>query len=62
MADDSTVVDIEHDRVESHHKFVRYPAHVVREGLGDSAGTCIDPKTQIFDDNAACLVRGDIPL
>ena len=31
-------------------------AQVVRNGLGDRAGTCIDPKTQIVQGKTVCLV------
>ncbi|MDE2925525.1 MAG: hypothetical protein OXT71_03910 [Acidobacteriota bacterium] len=31
-------------------------AQVVRNGLGDRAGTCIDPKTQIVEGKTVCLV------
>ena len=31
-------------------------AQVIRNGLGDRAGTCIDPKTQIVQDKTVCVV------
>ena len=31
-------------------------AQVVRNGLGDRAGTCIDPKTQIVQGKTVCVV------
>ncbi len=31
-------------------------SHVVGSGLGDRAGTCIDPKMQIVQGKAICLV------
>ncbi|MBI3076171.1 MAG: hypothetical protein HYY85_04150, partial [Deltaproteobacteria bacterium] len=37
-------------------KFMRHLAQVVRNGLGDRAGTCIDPKTQVVDGKTVCLV------
>ena len=37
-------------------KFMRHLAQVVRNGLGDRAGTCIDPKTQIVQGKTVCLV------
>ena len=37
-------------------KFMRHLAQVVRNGLGDRASTCIDPKTQVVDGKAICLV------
>jgi hypothetical protein len=35
---------------------MRHLAQVVRNGLGDRAGTCIDPKTQIVQGKAVCVV------
>lgn len=37
-------------------KFMRHLAQVVRNGLGDRAGTCIDPKTQVVQDKTVCVV------
>ena len=54
--DDRNVLGIEHDRLESDDKFMRHLAQVVRNGLGDRAATCIDPKTQIVDGKTVCLV------
>jgi len=31
-------------------------AQVVRNGLGDRAGTCIDPKSQIVQEKTVCVV------
>ena len=56
VADDQCVVGIEHDQLENDDKFMRHLAQVVRNGLGDPAGTCIDPKTQIVEGKTACLV------
>jgi hypothetical protein len=47
VADDSSIVGIERDQLDNDDKFMRHLAQVVRNGLGDRAGTCIDPKTQI---------------
>ncbi|MYK88953.1 MAG: DEAD/DEAH box helicase, partial [Acidobacteria bacterium] len=47
--DDRKVLGIEHDRLENDDKFMRHLAQAVRNGLGDRAGTCIDPKTQIVE-------------
>jgi predicted HTH transcriptional regulator len=47
VADDGSIVSIELDRLETDDKFMRHLAQVVRNGMGDRAGTCIDPKTQI---------------
>ena len=56
VADDRSVVGIEHDQLESDDKFMRHLAQAVRNGLGDRAGTCIDPKTQIVQGKTVCLV------
>jgi len=56
ISDDGSVVGIEHDQLENDDKFMRHLAQVVRNGLGDRAGTCIDPKTQIVQDKTVCVV------
>ncbi len=56
VADDRKVLGIDHDRLESDDKFMRHLTQAVRNGLGDRAGTCIDPKTQIVDGKTVCLV------
>ena len=56
VSDDGAIVGIEKDRLESDDKFMRHLAQVVRNGLGDRAGTCIDPKTQIVDGKTVCVV------
>ncbi len=56
VADDGSVVGIEHDQLENDDKFMRHLAQVVRNGIGDRAGTCIDPKIQIVNDKSVCLV------
>ena len=35
---------------------MRHLAQVVRNGLGDRAGTCIDPKTQVVEGKTVCVV------
>ena len=35
---------------------MRHLAQVVRNGLGDRAGTCIDPKSQIVQGKTVCVV------
>ena len=54
--DDGSVLGLEHDRLENDDKFMRHLAQVVRNGLGDRASTCIDPKTQIVEGKTICLV------
>jgi type I restriction enzyme R subunit len=56
VADDAAIVGIETDRLENDDKFMRHLAQVVRNGLGDRAGTCIDPKTQIVQGRTVCVV------
>ena len=56
VADDGAIVGIEPDRLDSDDKFMRHLAQVVRNGLGDRAGTCIDPKTQIVQGKTVCVV------
>jgi hypothetical protein len=56
VADDRSIVGIERDQLESDDEFMRHLAQVVRNGLGDRAGTCIDPKTQIVQSKTVCVV------
>jgi hypothetical protein len=35
---------------------MRHLAQVVRNGLGDRAGTCIDPRAQVVQGNTVCVV------
>jgi hypothetical protein len=56
VGDGGSIVGIERDQLESDDKFMRHLAQVVRNGLGDRAGTCIDPKTQIVQGKTICVV------
>jgi predicted HTH transcriptional regulator len=56
VADDGSIVGIERDQLENDDKFMRHLAQVVRNGMGDRAGTCIDPKTQIVQGKTVCIV------
>jgi type I restriction enzyme, R subunit len=56
VADDGSIVGIERDGLESDDKFMRHLAQVVRNGLGDRAGTCIDPRTQVVQEKTVCVV------
>lgn len=56
VADNGSIVGMEHDRLESDDEFMRHLAQVVRNGLGDRASTCIDPKTQVVQGKTVCLV------
>ncbi len=56
VADDGSIVGIERDRLETDDKFVRHLAQAVCNGLGDRAGTCIDPKMQVVQGKTVCVV------
>ena len=56
VADDGGVVGIERDQFEDDDKFMLHLAQAVRNGLGDRAGTCIDPNVQIVDGKSVCVV------
>jgi type I restriction enzyme R subunit len=56
IADDGSIVGVEADQLENDDKFMRHLAQVVRNALGDRAGTCIDPKTQIVQGKTVCVV------
>jgi predicted HTH transcriptional regulator len=54
VADDGSIVGIERDQLESDDKFMRHLTQVVRNGLGDRASTCIDPKAEIVLEGKRC--------
>jgi hypothetical protein len=56
LTNDGAIVGIERDQLESDDKFLRHLAQVVRNGLGDRAGTCIDPRAQIVQGRTVCVV------
>jgi Putative DNA-binding domain len=56
VADNRSIVGIEADQLENDDKFMRHLTQVVRNGLGDRAGTCIDPKTQLVQGKTVCVV------
>src|SRR2546428_7390515 len=56
VADNGSIVGIERDQLDTDDKFMRHLAQVVRNGLGDRASTCIDPKTQIVQGKTVCVV------
>jgi type I restriction enzyme R subunit len=56
VADDGSVIGIERDELDNDDKYMRHLAQVVRNGLGDRAGTCIDSKTQIVGGKTVCVV------
>jgi len=56
VRDDGSIVGTAPDRLDNDDKFMRHLAQVVRNGMGDRAGTCIDPKTQAVDGKTVCVV------
>ena len=56
VADDGSILGIEQDRFDSDDKFMLHLAQAARTGLGDRAGTCIDPRIQIVDGKTVCAV------
>jgi type I site-specific restriction-modification system R (restriction) subunit len=56
VGDNGAIVGIEQDQLETDDKFMLHLAQVVRNGLGDRAGTCIDPKTQLVEEKTVCVV------
>lgn len=56
IGDDKSIVGIEPDRFENEDKFMLHLSQVVRNGLGDRASTCIDPKTQIVQGKTICVI------
>ena len=56
VADNGSIVGIEPDQFESDDKFMLHLAQVVRNALGDRAGTCIDPKMQVVQGKTVCIV------
>ncbi len=56
VADDGRVVGIEHDAFQNDDKLMLHLTQVVRNGMGDRAGTCIDPRMQVVDGKTVCLV------
>ena len=56
VADDGTITGIERDRLDNDDKFMLHLAQVVRNGLGNRAATCIDPKVQIVAGKGVCVV------
>ena len=56
VADDGSVVGIERDGLDNDDKFMLHLVQVVRNALGDRAGTCVDPKTQELAGGTVCVV------
>ena len=51
VADVGSIVGLEPDQLENDDKFMRHLLQVVRKGLGDRAGTCVDPAVQVVKGN-----------
>jgi hypothetical protein len=56
VADDGSIIGIGRDQLKPDDKFMRHLMQVVRNGMGDRVGTCIDPKTQTVQDKTICVV------
>jgi predicted HTH transcriptional regulator len=56
VSDDRSVLGIEVDAFESEDKFMLHLSQVVRNALGDRAGTCVDPRMQIVKGKTVCVV------
>jgi len=56
VADDGSVVGNERVWLENDDKFMLHLTQVVRNTLGDGAGTCIDPRMQIVVGKSVCVV------
>ncbi|MEO8603512.1 MAG: RNA-binding domain-containing protein [bacterium] len=56
IADDGTILGLDADAFANDDKFIQHLAQVVRNGLGDRAGTCLDARMQRVEDKAVCLV------
>ena len=54
--DAGEAVGIQHDRFANEDKFMLHLMQVIRNGLGDRAGTCVNPVTQAVDGKVVCLV------
>jgi hypothetical protein len=56
VGDDGSIVGVELDQLETDDKYMLHLAQVVRNGMGDRAGTCIDPKMQTVQGKTVCVV------
>ncbi|MDH3604197.1 MAG: putative DNA binding domain-containing protein, partial [Candidatus Tectomicrobia bacterium] len=56
VADDKAIVGIMADQFENDDRFLLHLSHVVAQGLGDRAGTCLDPRIQMVQGRPVCLV------
>jgi predicted HTH transcriptional regulator len=56
VADDRSVLGIEKDGFENEDKFMLHLSQMVRNTLGDRAGTCVDPRMQLAKGKTVCVV------
>ena len=56
VADDGTVLGLDADGFSSHDKFLLHLTEQVRNALGDTAATLIDPRIQTVDGEPVCIV------
>ena len=56
VADDRSVVGVGVDSFDNEDRFMLHLTHVAQSGLGDRAGTCIDPRMQLVKGKSVCLV------
>jgi type I site-specific restriction-modification system R (restriction) subunit len=56
VADDGAATGIDRDHFENDDEFMRHLAQAVRNGLGERASACIDPRTQFVQGKTVCLV------
>jgi len=56
VGDDRSVLGIEADAFESEDRFMLHLSQVVRNALGDPAGTCVDPRMQVVKGKTVCVV------
>ena len=56
VGDDRSIPGIEMDDFETEDRFMLHLSQVVRNALGDRAGTCIDPRMQVVHGKTVCVV------
>ncbi len=56
VADDRSILGIEKDGFDNEDKFMLHLSQMVRNTLGDRAGTCVDPRMQVAEGKAICVV------
>jgi hypothetical protein len=56
---DQMMERLDEDRLENDDRLMRHLAQAVRNGMGDRAGTCIDPTVQVVDGKTVCHARAE---